>query len=54
MLWLVRDGVGFAFARKRRMHQASKAITRMVIGTMNHKVYSSNQVISCMMPVAAG
>src|SRR5690606_32589907 len=54
VLWLVRDGTGFDEARYLTMHQAKSAMTRSVIGTMNHSVYCSNHRISSMMAVAAG
>ena len=38
VLWLVRDGVGLALARNLKMHQASSASTKSVIGTMNQSV----------------
>jgi hypothetical protein len=38
VLWLVRDGAGLTLSRNLMMHQASKASTSKVIGTMNQSV----------------
>ena len=54
VLWLVRDGFGLALCLNRKITNTSKPRTSMTIGTRNQSVYSSNQRISLMMPVAAG
>ncbi len=53
VLWLVLDGTGLALSAELDDARGSRRIrTKMVIGTMNHSVYCSNQLLNSMMEVA--